>query len=66
MWRFNEETFQWEFDGYTDLYIYQRRIFEYPLTTHVEKLNLSITEAAICTLQRVDRENFREWKNSQR
>lgn len=66
MWRFDDEFGYWVFDGYTELYFYQRRIFEYPLTLHLEKLNLSITEAAICTLQRVDRDNFREWRNSQR
>lgn len=66
MWRFDDELGYWVFDGYTELYFYQRRILEYPLTLHLEKLNLSITEAAICTLQRVDRDNFREWRNSQR
>lgn len=64
MWRFNEESGYWVFDGYTELYFYQRRIHEYPLTLHLEKLNLSITEAAICTAQRCDREDFKEWKST--
>jgi hypothetical protein len=66
MWRFNDELGIWEFDGYTDCYFFQRRVLEYPVTMHIEKLNMSITEAAIATSQRVDRENFREWINSQR
>lgn len=66
MWIFNEDSGQWTFDGYTDLYCYSSRIYEYPVSMHVEKLYLSITEAAIATLQRIERENFREWRNSQR
>lgn len=66
MWIFNDELGFWEYDGYTDLYLFQRRFLEYPVCMHVEKLYLSLTEAAIATSQRVDRENFREWRNSQR
>lgn len=62
MWRFNEEGGYWEFDGFTEIYIIQKRILEYPLTTCLEKLNLSITEAAICTRQKVEYDNFKEWR----
>lgn len=66
MWKFNEDTFQWEFDGFTELYIFGKRIYQYPLSTCIEKLNLSITEAAICTRQKVEYEDFKEWRNNQR
>lgn len=66
MWYFNEDTFEWEFDGFTQLYFFGKRIYQYPLTTCLEKLNLSITEAAICTRQKVEYENFKEWRKTQR
>ena len=59
MWKFSGEL-GWYFDGYTDLYFYQQRFYEYPVSMHVEKLNLSITEAAIATKQRVQRDEFYE------
>ena len=65
MWKFDEEFGVWWFDGFTDVYYYQQRMYEYPVDMHIEKLNLSITEAAIATLQRVDRDNFQEWKHQQ-
>lgn len=66
MWKFNDETFQWEFDGFTQLYFFGKRIYQYPLTTCWEKLNLSITEAAICTQQKIEHEDFKEWRKAQR
>lgn len=62
MWIFNEEFGTWGYDGYTDIYLVkaQRRIYEYPVSMHMEKLYLSITEAAIATQQRVDRDYFQE------
>lgn len=62
MWRFDDDLGYWVFDGFTEFYFYQRRILEYPLTLCLEKLNLSITEAAICTRQKVEYENFKEWR----
>ena len=66
MWRFNEEAGLWEYEGYTELYIFQRRLLEYPVCMCIEKLNMSITEAAIAAKQMVERDDFREWRNSQR
>lgn len=60
MWKFNDEQGIWEFDGYTDLYLFQKRFLEYPVSMHLEKLYLSITEAAIATRQRIDRDNFQQ------
>lgn len=59
MWKFDEEI-GFYFDGYTDVYFYQQRIYEYPVSMHEEKLNLSITEAAIATTQRIQRDEFYE------
>lgn len=59
MWKWDEET-GWFYEGYTDLYFYQNRLYEYPVSLHEEKLNLSITEAAIATKQRVERDEFYE------
>lgn len=60
MWKYDEEFGVWWFDGYTDVYYYQKRMYEYPVSMHLEKQNMSITEAAIATTQRIDRENFQE------
>lgn len=62
MWRYDEDNGTWFYDGYTDVYFVkaQRRIYEYPVSMHMEKLYLSITEAAIATQQRIDRDNFQE------
>ena len=59
MWRWSDET-GYYFDGYTDIYYFQGRLLEYPVSMHLEKLNLSITEAAIATRQRIERDNFYE------
>lgn len=60
MWRFNDEQGIWQFDGYSEIYIYSKRIYEYPVCMHLEKLYLSITEAAIATKQRVDKDDFQQ------
>lgn len=62
MWRYDEYNGTWFYDGYTEIYLVkaQRRIYEYPVSMHMEKLYLSITEAAIATQQRIDRDNFQE------
>lgn len=62
MWRYDEDNGTWFYDGYTEIYLVkaQRRIYEYPVSMHMEKLYLSITEAAIATQQRIDRDNFQE------
>lgn len=67
MWQFDEEFGVWWFDGYTDLFCYQKHIYEYPPAMHLEKLNMSITEAAIATLQRVQRDDYQEtkWQKNQ-
>ena len=57
MWRWDDET-GWYYEGYTDLYVYGKRLHEYPVSMHLEKLNMSITEAAIATKQRVDKDDF--------
>jgi hypothetical protein len=62
MWKWDDET-GWTYDGYTDIYIYQKRIFEYPVSMHLEKLNMSITEAAIATRQRREYDDFQERGN---
>lgn len=59
MWKWDDEI-GWYFDGYTDLYFLQNRLYEYPPSLHEEKLNLSITEAAIATTQRIERDEFYE------
>ena len=59
MWKWSDEL-GWHYDGYSEIYIYQMRIYEYPISMHVEKLNLSITEAAIATRQRIERDNYYE------
>lgn len=59
MWKWSDDL-GWHYDVYTDVYIYQKRIYEYPVSMHLEKLNLSITEAAIATRQRIERDNYYE------
>lgn len=63
MWKWDDET-GWHYDGYTDIYVYQRRIIEYPVSMHLEKLNMSITEAAIAARQRADKDDFYERDNT--
>lgn len=50
----------WYSDCYTDLFLYNSRFFEYPPAMHLEKLNMSITEAAIATKQRIERDDYFE------
>lgn len=59
MWKWSDEI-GWWFDGYTDIYFIQKRILEYPVSMHNEKLNMSITEAAIATRQRIDRDDYND------
>jgi hypothetical protein len=47
---------------YTDYYVYNSYVYWYQLDMHLLKLNLSITEAAIASKQRVERDNFKERK----
>jgi hypothetical protein len=49
---------------YVDFYVYNSYVYWYELETHLVKLNLSITEAAICTKQRVERDNFYEKRHT--
>jgi hypothetical protein len=51
-----------EDNTYVDFYVYNSYVYWYEPETHLVKLNMSITEAAIATKQRVDRDNFKERK----
>lgn len=44
----------------TEIYEINSRFYEYGFDMHMNKLYMSITEAAIATRQRIDREDFKE------
>lgn len=50
------------FEEWTEQYFIkaQDRVYEYELCMHLVKQNMSITEACIATLQRIERDNFQE------
>jgi hypothetical protein len=57
-----------EFEEWEEVYFLrsQNRVYLYPFSMHLEKLNMSISEAMIATRQRIEREDYAETKRTVR
>lgn len=55
-----------EFEEWEEVYFLrgQNRVYLYPFSMHLEKLNMSISEAMIATRQRIEREDYAETKRT--
>lgn len=55
-----------DFEEWEEVYFLpgQNRVYFYPFSMHLEKLNMSLSEALIATRQRIERENYAETKRT--
>lgn len=55
-----------DFEEWDEVYFLrgQNRVYLYPFSMHLEKLNMSLSEAVIATRQRIERDDYDDLKRT--